>query len=80
MVQSIAITETLRVLCVLRKGCEDIQVQWKTHSEDMLLLVNDSVQVSHVSLLPTSSVLQGSKLSATRLVQAPGTEKGTGDF
>lgn len=82
MSQSIAITEILRAPCILKKGCEDIQVERKAHSEDTLLLQNNSVQVNHVSLLPMSSVLQGTKLSAIGLVQAPGqnTDKGTRDF
>lgn len=82
MALSVAITEILRALCILKKGWEDIKVKWKAYSEKMLLLVNKSEQVNHVCLLPMSSVPQGSKLSATGLAQAPGqnTDKGTGDF
>lgn len=61
-------------LCILKKRCEDIQAEWKACSEDMLPLVNKSMQASHVSLLPISSGPQGSKLSVTGLVQAPHAE------
>lgn len=82
MALSVAITEILRALCILKKGWEDIEVEWKACSEEMLLLINNSEQVSHVGLLPMSSVPQGWKLPATGLTQAPGrnTDKGTGDF
>lgn len=62
---SIAITEILRTLHILKKRCEDIQVEWKAHSEEKLLLVNKSMQVSHVNLLPRSLGPQGSNLSVT---------------
>jgi len=46
-------------------------VEQKACSKDTLLLVNESVQVSHVSPLPVTSGPEGSKLSVTGLVQAP---------
>lgn len=68
--RSIAITETLRTLHVLKKGLEDIQVEWKARSEDMILVVNKSMRVSHVSLLPVSLSPQRPKLSVAGLAQA----------
>lgn len=61
----------MRTLHILKKGCEDIQEEWKAQREDMLLLVNKSIQVSCVSPLPVCLGPKGPKLSVTGLVQAP---------
>lgn len=50
MAQSIAITEILRALCILKKGWEDIEVELNAHSEDLLLLVNNRMKVMLVFL------------------------------
>lgn len=59
----VAITEILRALCILKKGWEDIEVEWKACSEEMLLLVNNSEQVNHVGR--SSHVFSASRMEVT---------------